>query len=351
MLEHLGAYTIDADALSHRAMAKGAPGYQPVLDEFGKWLLDKDGEIDRLKLGRLVFSDPEALKRLEQMIHPYVRQAINVLIGRAGQRVIVLEAIKLLEGGLAKECDAVWVTDAPERVQVERLIRKRGLSREDALQRVQVQTAQSGKVSAADVVIQNTGSYESLWEQVTAAWKKIAPSTDTKPLIQKVRSGNLEIQRGRPRDSQAIAELLTRLSNGKQKATSDDVMAAFGDKAFMLLKLGDQLVGLAGWQVENLVARTTDLYLDAGVDPKQGLEALIHEVEKASQDLQCEASLVFPQEKLARDQELWKQLGYERRAPDKLGVQAWQDAAVESMPKASALFFKQLRHDRVLRPI
>ena len=60
MLEHLGAYGIDADALSHRAIAKGAPGYQKVIDAFGKWIVDSDGEIDRAKLGRLVFNDPEA---------------------------------------------------------------------------------------------------------------------------------------------------------------------------------------------------------------------------------------------------------------------------------------------------
>ncbi len=62
MLEHLGAYTIDADALSHRAIAKGAPGYQPVLDHFGKWILDAEGEINRGKLGNLVFRDADALE-------------------------------------------------------------------------------------------------------------------------------------------------------------------------------------------------------------------------------------------------------------------------------------------------
>jgi dephospho-CoA kinase len=351
MLEHLGAYTIDADALSHRAIAKGAPGYQLVISEFGHWVLDKDGEIDRARLGHVVFSDPEALKRLEEIIHPLVRQAINILVGRSSQYVIVLEAIKLLEGGLSKLCDSVWVTDAPQEVQVERLVRKRGLSRQDALQRVRAQTAQSGKVSAANVIIHNTGSYESLWKQVTAAWKKIGPTADTLPVVQKVRSGNLEIQRGRPRDSKAIAELLNRLGNAKRRLTSEDVMAAFGEKAFMLLRMENQLVGLAGWQVENLVARITELYLDKDIDPRQGIDALVREVEKASRDLQCEAALVYPHESLASDQTTWSKLGYERRSPNALGVQAWQDAAAESMPGAASLFFKQLRQDRVLRPI
>lgn len=351
MLEHLGAYTIDADALAHRAISRGAPAYQPIVDEFGKWMLDKDGEIDRAKLGKLVFSDPEALKRLEQLTHPLVRQAINLLGGRAKQQVIVLEAIKLLEGDLYKACDSIWVTDAPQEVQVARLVRKRGMSPEEARQRVQVQAPQSSKVSAANVVIRNTGSYESLWQQVTTQWKKIGLGGEPAPEPTKVLSGNLEIQRGRPRDSKSIAELLTRLSPLRRRFSAEDVMAAFGDKAYMLLKMNGRLVGLAGWQVENLVARTTELCMDEGLDIQKALAALIREVEKASHDLQCEASLIFPDENLAKHNSVWASLGYERRTPTTLGVQAWQDAAAESMPGQSALYFKQLRQDRVLRPI
>jgi len=133
--------------------------------------------------------------------------------------------------------------------------------------------------------------------------------------------------------------------------TKDQAMEAFGEKAFLLLLMDTNLVGIAGWQVENLVARITDLFLDHGVTPDQALPLMIQEVERASGDLQCEASLVFPPIDLVGFDSVWKHLGYERRAPDALGVQAWEDAARESMPKGSALFFKQLRTDRVLRPI
>jgi dephospho-CoA kinase len=351
MLEHLGAYTIDADALSHRAIAKGAPGYQAVVDKFGKWILDKDGGIDRAKLGRIVFSDPEGLNQLEQVVHPLVRQAATLLIQRAGQSVIVLEAIKLLESELRQACDSIWVTDAPQDVQVERLMRKRGLSREESLQRVLAQSAQKDKIAAASVVIRNTGSYDELWKQVNAEWRKVAPAAETLPPVQKVASGDYSVERGRPRDSQVIADFITRASQGRQKMGSDDVMASFGDKAYMLLKARKSLVGLAGWQVENLVVRTTDLYMEDRLEPAPALELLVNEVERASGDLQCEASLVFPTAALARHTEAWTKMGYERRTPDALGVQAWQDAAVESMPSGSVLYFKQLRQDRILRPI
>jgi dephospho-CoA kinase len=357
MFEHLGAYTIDADALTHRAYAKGAPGYQQVVDKFGKWLVNKDGEIDRSKLGNLVFNDPEAMSQLEAIVHPLVRQASEMLIQRASQRVVVIEAIKLLEGDLRKVCDSIWVTNATEEIQIERLIRKRGLTRERALERIHMQSAQSAKVAVANIVITNTGSYDDLWKQVSAAWKEIVPGAsgaDTESTL-KVKpatpSGEFSVRRGKPKNSSDIAELVTRLSKGKRSMTADNVMEAFGEKAYMLLQLDGKVVGLAGWQVENLVTRTTDIFLEETINPQKALEILINEVERASSELQSEASLIFPMNELAAQEELWKKIGYEKRTSETLGVQAWQDAATESITTDGSLFFKQLRQDRVLRPI
>jgi dephospho-CoA kinase len=359
MFEHLGAYTIDADALTHRTYAKGAPGYQQVIDKFGKWLVNKDGEIDRSKLGNLVFNDPEAMSQLEAIVHPLVRQATEMLIKRANQPVIVIEAIKLLEGDLRKVCDSIWVTNAPEDVQLERLTRKRGLTKEKALERIQAQSAQSTKVKMANIILTNTGSYDDLWKQVSAAWKEIVPgakNTDIDPdvtvkVARAASTGEFSVQRGKPKNSTAIAEFITRMSKGKRKMTADDVMAEFGDKAYMLLYMDAKLVGLAGWQVENLVTRTTDIFIEEDVNLQKAFETLIKDVELASGELQSEASLIFPMNELITQDELWKQLGYERRTPETLGVQAWQESAKEAMIDGSALFFKQLRQDRVLRPI
>jgi len=355
MAEHLGAYTIDADSLSHRVISKGAPGYQSVLDRFGTWLLDKDGQIDRVKLGRLVFADGQALAQLEDIIHPYVLQAVDILIKRATQPVVVIEAIKLLETDLRSKCDTIWVTDAPQAVQIDRLVRKRGLTQDEAIQRIHSQSGQKEKLAAAKVIINNNGSYDDLWKQVNDAWKHIAPSQaagqTTQVLHRPGAGGTFSLQRGKPRDSQKIAELITRLSKGKRTMNKDEVMEAFGDKAFLLLQLDADLVGVAGWQVENLVARTLDLYLDPKATADKALPLILEEVERASGDLQCEASLVFPPMELVGFDTVWKQIGYERRTPESLGVQAWTDSATEAMPKGGALFFKQLRTDRVLRPI
>ncbi|NWF63943.1 MAG: dephospho-CoA kinase [Chloroflexi bacterium] len=356
MLEHLGAYTIDADALTHRAYAKGAPGFQPVIDKFGKWLLNREGEIDRKKLGNLVFGDPEAMRQLEDIVHPLVRQATELLIKRASQPVVVIEAIKLLEGDLRKVCDSIWVTNAPEVIQVERLMRKRGFTRDQAQERVRLQSSQNAKVNMANIVITNTGSYDDLWKQVNEAWKEIVPGAQEAPAdTVKVRKpaggGELSTQRGKPKHAASIAELITRLSKGKRKMTVDEVMESFGDKAYMLLLVDSHAMGVAGWQVENLVTRTTDIFLEENLDKAKALEALVQGVENASAELQSEASLIFPMDELGAQESLWQKLGYEKRTPESLGVQAWQEAAAEAASAGSVLFFKQLRQDRVLRPI
>jgi dephospho-CoA kinase len=194
MLEHLGAYSIDADALSHRAITKGAPGYQKVIDTFGRGIVDSNGEIDRAKLGRLVFNNPEALQRLEGIIHPLVEYAVDFLIQRASQQVIVIEAIKLLEGNLVGACDTVWTAFSPEPIQKARLMEKRNMSEQDALQRIHVQPPQEVKTAAAKVVIQNAGSFEDTWKQVVAAWKAIPPVPDTKAVeMHKAIDGELSI--------------------------------------------------------------------------------------------------------------------------------------------------------------
>jgi len=352
MLEHLGAYTIDADTLSHRAIAKGAPGYQPVVDVFGKFILDASSEIDRAKLGRLAFNDPDVIKNLEAIVHPLVEQAVDLMIRRASQRVVVIEAIKLLEGKLAAQCDTIWTTYAPELVQKTRLMEKRGMTEQEAMQRIQSQPLQEEKLAVANVVIQNSGSFENTWKQVVAGWKVISPLSDTSPLVpRKTGAGELVVQRGRPADSANIAALITRLSGRSRSLSPEDVMAAFGDKAFLLLMAHKQLVGLAGWQVENLVSRTTDMYLDPSITIAPALKALVTEIEHASQDLQCEASLLFLPLQWSTQEDAWKEMGYSRRTPQTLGVQAWQDAALESQPTNTILLFRQLRQDRVLRPI
>jgi dephospho-CoA kinase len=352
MLEHLGAYGIDADALGHRAIAMDAPGYQAVVDTFGKWILASDGQIDRTKLARVVFSDPEALAQLESIVHPLVRQAVDILIRRAPQKVIVIEAIKLLEGPLAQACDTIWVTYAQKDIQISRLTQKRGMSSAVAHQRVNAQPAQLDKVKAAKTVIHNEGSFESTWAQVSKAWRDLFPTYEAgvaQPIA--APKGELIVEKARPRHAAEIATLIGRLSDGKVKPSSEDIMAAFGEKAFLFLKLDGTPVGIVGWQVENLVERTDEVYIDSRQPLSKAMQVLLNEVEKTSRDLQCEVALLFLPLELSLQEEVWQSLGYEPRTIESLGARAWQEAAQETIGQGESMFFKQLRKDRVLRPV
>ena len=101
-----------------------------VISAFGRWVVGPNGEIDRAKLGRLVFSDPEALAQLEAIIHPLVLQAVDWMVQRSNKKVIVIEAIKLFESNLNEVCDSNWVVYSPPEVQLARLMQKRGMQRD-----------------------------------------------------------------------------------------------------------------------------------------------------------------------------------------------------------------------------
>lgn len=351
MMEHLGAYGIDADTLSHRTIMKGAPGYQDVVDTFGKWIVTPDGQIDRKKLGDLVFPNPDAMISLETIIHPLVRQAIDILVRRAKPQVIVIEAIKLLESDLHRYCDAIWVTDASQQTQINRLVQRRGMALESAQERVAAQSAQADKLSAADVVINNDDSFENTWNQVLEAWQQNIPAKVVPAEVKPVEAGDQTVNRAGPGEAAEIAEFITKTSDSSRVMSRNDVMAAFGEKAFLLLKSNTEITGLVGWQVENLVVRIDEIIVADDKPIVDGLRAMMDEVEVASKELLCEAALLFLPPELARWNDIWQELGYSARTVKDLSVRAWQEAAMESMPPGTVLYFKQLRKDRVLRPV
>jgi len=185
MLAEKGAYVIDADAIAHEVIRKGTPAYAAILRRFGEGILGPDGEIDRRRLGEIVFRDPAALRDLEAIVHPAVLEAIRErLQAHPEAPAVVIEAIKLLESGLARACDTLWVVTCSEAEQVRRLMRDRGLSEEEAWVRIRAQPPQAEKIRHADVVIENSGDLEATRRQVEAAWQRwvASPATHNDPI-------------------------------------------------------------------------------------------------------------------------------------------------------------------------
>jgi dephospho-CoA kinase len=225
----------------------------------------------------------------------------------------------------------------------------------EARQRIAAQSCQDVKAAAADTVIENSGTIEGTWEQVKRAWKKLFPQAagETGPtLLRPEQSGEgsgLQVLRARPSQAADIAKFIGA-GNGTG-LNSAQVVNAFGDKAFLLLQGDDGLKALLGWKVENLVARVDEIQLIEGLSLEDHIPFLISEVEEASKELQCEIALIFVSPQVAAHRDLWQRLGYEERLPSELTVGAWQEAALETQREGLVMLFKQLRADRVLRPI
>ena len=170
LLRELGAKVLDADAIVHDEQLRGTVGYSAIVQTFGTKVLGEDKEVDRSKLAAEVFADPSKLRRLEQILHP--RVIARVLEARSmlpNDAVLVVEAIKLLEGELRKACDRIWVVVSPRETMIERLA-ARGIGKREAEIRLAQQLTDDQFRAAADAVIVNDGDRDRTRERVREAW-------------------------------------------------------------------------------------------------------------------------------------------------------------------------------------
>jgi len=173
MLAELGATVIDADQVTHQVLGQDSVVYESVVAAFGPGVVAADGEIDRRRLGQIVFDDPAALRRLEEIVHPAVGAQVRREIEQAETTVVVIEAIKLIEAGWHHICQALWVTDCSPEQQLVRLVGERGLDHAEARRRMDAQPPQALKTALADVVIDTSGDLQETRRQVQMAWSKI----------------------------------------------------------------------------------------------------------------------------------------------------------------------------------
>jgi dephospho-CoA kinase len=169
-----GAVVIDADALAREVVEPGTPGLAAVVAEFGPEVLGPDGALDRPRLGALVFADPVRRAALEAIVHPLVRRRAAELEAAAPAGALVVHDIPLLaETGQAATFDAVLVVDVPPEIQVERLVRDRGWSADDAAARIAAQASRDERLAVATHVIDNTGTREDLRQRVAEVFDEL----------------------------------------------------------------------------------------------------------------------------------------------------------------------------------
>ena len=175
MLAELGAVVIDADLLAREVVERGTPGLARVVEEFGEELLTADGDLDRPAMGRLVFGDEERRRRLEAIVHPLVFERYAEIEGSAPADGVVVHDIPLLaESGRADTFDEVVVVDVPTELQVERMVRDRDWTEDEARSRIAAQATREQRLAIATIVVDNAGSLDDLRVRVAEVWEQLS---------------------------------------------------------------------------------------------------------------------------------------------------------------------------------
>jgi dephospho-CoA kinase len=175
LLREKGVETIDADKVYHELIRPGLPLWETLRHAFGEEIIGENGEIDRKALGAIVFSDPEVLRRLDELTHPAVVAETERLIASSTAKVIAIDAVKLVESGMDRRCDVVWRVSCNPTTQVERLMRRNGISEGEAKRRIAAQPSPP-KSTRPETTIANDADLAALRSQVEAAWQALVPT-------------------------------------------------------------------------------------------------------------------------------------------------------------------------------
>ena len=175
-LAELSAVILDTDKAGHEALKSGTETWQQVVTAFGKQIITVSGEIDRQKLGEIVFADPAALARLNQIVHPVIHKAVMAQLEkyrRQGTGVLVLEAPLLVEAGWDSVVNEVWVTTATEATVLQRLNDRTGLSEQEAQSRIRSQISTEERLKHANVIIDTDCTLAELKTKIKELWQKV----------------------------------------------------------------------------------------------------------------------------------------------------------------------------------
>jgi dephospho-CoA kinase len=177
LLEDLGAKVIDADDIARKVVEPKEPAWNEIVDVFGKIILNPDNSINRKALGEIIFNDDQKRNILNDITHPKIIQKVRETVEtyqNENVEVVIIEAALIVEkGGLKDLIEGLIVVTSDEESQIERLIKRNGLSKEEALSRINSQMPTQEKVLHADYVIDNSGTIDKTQYQVKSIWNEI----------------------------------------------------------------------------------------------------------------------------------------------------------------------------------
>jgi dephospho-CoA kinase len=180
LLSEFGASVIDADQVAREVVIPGSPGLRQIVVFFGEEVLMSSGELDRQKLGEIVFKDPAKRIQLEQILHPLIKKRTTQLIAEQETDLVVYAVPLLIEAKVDYPFDAVVTVEAGVENQISRLMSSRSMSEPEAARRIQAQTSSGEREAIADFIIDSSGTKEQTREQVNELWQNLVHLARTK---------------------------------------------------------------------------------------------------------------------------------------------------------------------------
>lgn len=325
-----GALTIDADKVVHSIQENNTDIQKKIGEAFGADVLRPNGKIDRSVLGSIVFSDPAKMADLEAIIHPQVREDIGNLVRSATEPLVMIEAIKLLEGPLKELCSEIWVANCGKMRQLQRLIIARGMGEDEAFERVMAQSPQADKVAQATAVIDTTGTLAGTKAQVNQLLDVLLDGTETAddadvaktallpPLeledetqqteVEKVVTEDnmpstvldtppalpeITVRRARPSDIPSIMLLIHKATDGAIQPKRAEILHSLSDRGYLIGQTGSEITAIAGWYTDKGFAAIEQMFVHpVETAPTTGM-ALLNEIHKTANELMAEAIFAF----------------------------------------------------------
>jgi dephospho-CoA kinase len=381
-----GALAIDADKIVHELMDNDATMQAAIAVAFGSEVRREDGRINRKKLGEIAFADPTALQDLEAMTHPAVGKEVDARILASKQKIIFIEAIKLLEGNLRDICHQIWVTRCSPQRQLERLRVCRGMETEVAAVRIKAQPPQEEKVAQSDVLIDTIGLMKDTEAQFDIAWARLPDPTtaapmnrlslpdesapSTKPMTGRLaapkaatppkttsevrpprlqpseRPEDLQVRRARPSDIPSILLLIQKATDGKVQMKRTDLLMALSERGYFIGQVGAEISTIIGYNIDSQVARIDEIYIHPLEMATQTGKAVLEDIEISAATHMGQIIVAFlPQGAPEPLRELFEAEHYEPMPLDEM-ARGWQLAIEESQPEGTDYLVRLLRDTR-----